>query len=167
MARPGPAPKARQHGHNAANFQDVPNLPYDGPGSTRDLPEMAGGMQWFPEVTVWWEIVRVMPHCRLWEATDWMFAIHTAYLWQNYWGEFWGGSPSATMATELRRREDIMGMTLEARRKNLIRYIDPALAADEADDAEATEKPEPGEGAPAEGVRPISSARSRRQQLAG
>lgn len=172
MARPGPEPKnpARAHGHNnSGGWIDVVNAPYDGPGSERDLPPLPGGMQWLPQVTGWWEIVRVMPHCRLWAASDWLFALTTAYQWQDWWSNFFGGAIPASASTELRRREDQMGYTLEARRKLGIRYIDPAQVTTEepvgVDDVEPAEKSESGD-APS-GVRPIGSARSRRQSLAG
>jgi hypothetical protein len=96
MARPGPEPKNVKHGHGGAGWIDVPNTPYTGPGSDRDLPPMDGGIRWYPQVEAWWEIVRVMPHCRLWEASDWMFA---------------GGAPAgATPITAAKsRRERLAG----------------------------------------------------------
>lgn len=171
MARPGPQPKNAKHGHGGAGWIDVPNIPYSGPGSEQDLPDMPG-MDWFPQVTAWWEIVRVMPHCTLWSASDWLFAIQTAYQWQNWWGEFFGGTVHGTASTELRRREDQMGYTLEARRKMGIRYVDPAQVTTEAVAPEEVADEEVGRPAAAEadssaGVRPIGSAKSRRQSLAG
>jgi hypothetical protein len=164
MARPGPEPKNVKHGHGGAGWIDVPNTPYTGPGSDRDLPPMDGGIRWYPQVEAWWEIVRVMPHCRLWEASDWMFAIMTAYQWQNWWGEYYGGTVHTTASTELRRREDQMGFTLEARRKLGIRYVDPAQAGQE----QPTEpEPEPAAGGAPVGATPITAAKSRRERLAG
>lgn len=166
MARPGPEPKNTKHGHGGAGWTDVPNVPYSGPGSERDLPAIPG-MQWFPQVTGWWDVIRAMPHANLWEPSDWLFAIETALLKNNFYAEFFGGTIHATMATEIRRREDQMGTTLEARRKLGIRYIDPAqipvaptVTSESPDAVEETEPAAPG-------VRPIGSAKSRRQQLAG
>jgi hypothetical protein len=158
MARPGPQPKTTRHGHGGAGWIDVPNVPYDGPGSARDLPEIQG-LAWFPQVEAWWEVIRVMPHCDLWEASDWLFAIETALLKNHYMAEFFGGVVHATMATEIRRREDQMGTTMEARRKLGIRYVDPAETKTEEQPAEG--------GEPAEGVTPITAAKSRRERLAG
>lgn len=162
MARPGPQPKNVKHGHGGAGWIDVPNVPYDGPGSQRDLPQLPGGLQWFPQVEAWWEIVRVMPHCTLWEASDWLFAIQTAYLWQSWWGEYFGGTVHTTASTELRRREDQMGYTMEARRKLGVRYVDPTdvRAVDE-------DQPQPEGTEPPTGVTPIAAAKSRRERLAG
>lgn len=160
MARPGPQPKnTPKHGHSGgAGFVDVVNVPYSGPGAERDLPAIPG-MEWFPQVVGWWEVVRRMPHCTLWEASDWLFAIETAMLKNYYMAEFFGGVVHATMASEIRRREDQLGTTMEARRKLGIRYMDPI------DDAQAGDAP--GADTTASGVTPIERAPSRRQQLAG
>ncbi|HEX8629089.1 MAG TPA: hypothetical protein VF755_13050, partial [Catenuloplanes sp.] len=128
MARPGPAPQNRRHGHGGVEWTDVPDTPYAGPGSDLELPTVPG-VTWFPQVLVWWEQLRTMPHCVLWSATDWLFAIETAYMKQDFWGEYFGGEVHATKATEMRRREDQMGLTREARRKLAIRYVDPNLLA--------------------------------------
>ncbi|MEU7905301.1 hypothetical protein [Actinoplanes sp. NPDC049118] len=132
-------------------------------------------MNWFPQVTAWWEQLRIMPHCVLWAPTDWLFAIETAYLKQDFWTSYFSGELHATKATEIRRREDQMGVTREARRKLLIRYTDPKLApattepppGDELTGAAGTPDPDPG-GAPggAENVTDLADAPSRRRRLA-
>lgn len=158
MARTGPAPKAVKHGHSGADFVDVPDLPYVGPGSERDLPEIPG-LPWYAQVEAWWAIVRKMPHVRLWTESDWLFAIETAVYKNQVYGELFGGAMPVTLATEIRRREDILGMTMEARRKLGIRYADPALFPDEL----AAQTPTPA----ATNVKDISKAPSRRARLAG
>lgn len=157
MARTGPAPKAVKHGHTGAEYVDVPDLPYTGPGSERDLPDIPG-LPWYPQVEAWWAIVRQMPHVRLWTEADWMFAIETAVLKNQTWGELFGGALPTSLVTEIRRREDMMGCTMEARRKLGIRYADPSLFPDEAP-APAPEQPG--------NVKDISKAPSRRARLAG
>jgi hypothetical protein len=159
MARTGPAPKAQKHGHGGAGFINVDNRPYTGPGSERELPNMPG-MDWFPQVEVWYETLRQMPHCVLWQASDWLFLLETAVLKQNFYSELFGGTVHASMAAELRRREDQMGTTIEARRKLGIAYIDPADEDDEATETEPAAVTNDGT------VRPIGSAPSRRQALA-
>lgn len=170
MARPGPQPKGTpKHGHGGAGWRDYPKGFYTGPGSQQDLPDMPG-MAWWPQIEAWWNEVRRMPHCIDWTPTDWIFAIETALFKNNVYAEFFGGTVHATMITEIRRREDQMGCTDEARRKLGIRYVDPAQAGKTETDtpegaedgAEAAEGEQTGTG-----VRPIGSARSRRQQLAG
>lgn len=152
MARPGPAAKAVKHGHGGADVIDVPNIPYTGPGSDRDLPDIPG-LPWYPQVEAWWEVVRVMPHCILWSASDWLFSIETAQFKNCAVGELYGGALPTTLVTEIRRREDMMGVTMEARRKLGIRYIDvePAEAEMPAEDGN---------------VKDITKAPSRRARLA-
>lgn len=168
MARPGPQPKnTPKHGHNGAGWIDYVNDFYTGPGSDRDLPDMPG-MQWFPQTTAWWNEVRRMPHCKDWTPTDWIFAIETALFKNNVYAEFFGGTIHATMITEIRRREDQMGTTVEARRKLGIRYVDPAqVAQEDSETPEATETTPGATESGSGGVTPIGSAKSRRQQLAG
>ncbi len=168
MARPGPQPKTTpKHGHNGAGWLDYVNTPYTGPGFDMELPATPG-IQWFGQVEGWWEQVRQMPHCKDWSPTDWIFALETALLKQNAYSEFFGGTMHATMWTEIRRREDQMGCTVEARRKLGIRYVDPAQATQEETEAPEAAETTPGEPQTgSDGVRPISSAKSRRQQLAG
>jgi hypothetical protein len=168
MARPGPQPKATpKHGHSGAGWIDYINTPYTGPGSDMELPATPG-VQWFGQVEGWWEQIRQMPHCADWAPTDWIFAIETALFKQNMYSEFFGGTIHATMITEIRRREDQMGTTVEARRKLGIRYVDPAQVTQEETDAPGADETTPGNSQPgSDGVRPIGSAKSRRQQLAG
>lgn len=174
MARPGPAPNNRKHGHGGVEWTDVPDTPYTGPGSELELPTVPG-VTWFPQVIGWWQQVRSMPHCGLWSATDWLFALETAYMKQDFWGEYFGGEVHATKATEMRRREDQMGLTREARRKLSIRYVDPKLvtpadqppAGDEITGAAGTPDADPG-GEPAgdANVTDLADAPSRRRRLA-
>lgn len=156
MARTGPAPKAIKHGHGGLEFTDVPDLAYTGPGSDRDLPDIPG-LPWYEPTIGWWEVVRRMPHARLWTEADWLFAIETGIFKNQIYGELFGGALPTSLATEIRRREDMMGMTMEARRKLGIRYIDPGVMPDEV----------PAEPDTAGNVKDISKAPSRRARLAG
>lgn len=72
----------------------------------------------------WWSATCRMPHCVLWQASDWQFALMTALIAD---GAFGG---SITAAAELRMREKIMGTTVDARRDLRIRYVGTE-AADE------------------------------------
>ncbi|GAA3751009.1 hypothetical protein [Micromonospora maritima] len=137
--KPGPAGKANKHGRATAvgEWTEVLNIPYDGP--SLDLPKAKrGGPKWLPEVEAWWEVVRKMPHCVLWEAADWLFALETAYAKNDWWLEYNSGVVHTTKSTEIRRREDQMGFTREARRKLMIRYVEPV--------EDVVEEPEPGAG---------------------
>ena len=59
-----------------------------------------------------------MPHCILWQDSDWAFAIDTAmvHAMANH------GIISAM--AELRMREKVMGTTVDSRRDLRIRYVD-------------------------------------------
>lgn len=132
MPKPGPAGKAVKHGRptTSGEWTEVVNVPYEGP--SLDLPKTKrGGVKWLAEVEAWWEQVRKMPHCVLWEPSDWVFALETAYLKNDFWQEYFGGVVHSTKSTEIRRREDQMGTTREARRKLLIRYVEPVDQVDE------------------------------------
>lgn len=159
MARPGPSPTSQR---KTGNWTDVENIPYAGPGSEMELPDVPG-VSWFPQVEGWWEVIRTMPHCRLWEASDWLFAIDAALLKQCYYNEYFGGVVHANMVTEIRRREDQMGTTMEARRKNGMRYIDPRTEAE----APAEEQPNADLTLSPVNVTEIDKAPSRRARLAG
>ena len=115
---------------------EVENTPFTGPWpfriprgyqvSTRDGIMQRG----FLDVTKrWWETIRTMPHCVLWEKSDWMFAISTVHVAEQ---AFLG---VASAATELRSREKIMGTTVDARRDLRIRYVDE-LTGEEAEPEE-------------------------------
>lgn len=121
MVRPGPVGKAVKHGHGAnADWIEVPNVPFAGPWP--ELPKLANRRKWNELVVQWWAQVRAMPHCILWEPTDWQYAIETALMKDQFWREFADGEMKSTAATELRRREAQLGTTTDARRQLRIRY---------------------------------------------
>ena len=102
-------------------FEDAPRLPSRPHG------------RWPAWTLRWWRTVSAMPHCSLWDDDDWQFAFDTALIH----AAFAGGKINA--ASELRRREKIMGTTLDARRDLRIRYGEakakeerPALVAIES-----------------------------------
>lgn len=162
MAKTGPAPKVVKHGHGGGEWQDVPDAPYTGPGSDRDLPEIPG-LPWYETTVAWWNVVRRMPHVRLWTEADWLFCIETAVLKNQIWGEIFGGALPANLLSEERQRLAMIGMTMEQRRKLGIRYVDPAQFPGEFPNGV------PGEAstAAADNVKDISKAPSRRARLAG
>jgi len=164
MAKTGPAPKVVKHGHGGGEWQDVPDAPYTGPGSERDLPDIPG-LPWYETTVAWWNIVRTMPHCRLWTAADWIFATETAVLKNQIWGELFGGALPANLLSEERQRLALLGMTMEQRRKLGIRYVDPALFPDEFPQGLPAENPSAPQASG--NVKDITKAPSRRARLAG
>lgn len=94
---------------------EVPDVPFDGACS---LPKTQPGQPSWPTATRhWWKAVSRMPHCSVWAESDWQFALDTALVA----AAFHGGDIRA--AQELRRREKVMGTTLDARRNLRIRYM--------------------------------------------
>lgn len=119
MAHRGPAGKAVKHGRTPnADWTDITDVPYAGPSP--DLPRLPNRRKWNELVVQWWEQVRRMPHCVLWRNTDWMFAIETALQKHEY---YTADERTTTAATEIRRREAMLGTTAEARRQLRIRYV--------------------------------------------
>jgi len=92
-------------------WTDVPNVRYKGPH-----PDLPPGLP--PQTKAWWKALCAMPHCVLWIDADWAVAqvtalIHAACVKHNKY------------SVELRRRENSMGMTRDARLRMRIRYVDP------------------------------------------
>lgn len=165
MAHRGPTQSARRLGHSPnADWTDVANRPYE--GASPDLPKLPARQKYHLLVTTWWEMVRHMPHCVRWTPPDWQFAVETALLKHFFWTDATNGDVKTTAATEIRRREDMMGTTDEARRKLRIRYVD--VDEDEYADADADPvvaeevQPEVIAQRRAGGARPVTSLASRR-----
>ena len=98
----------------------VPDAPFEG---APPLPAIGG-----KATKQWWAVVSTMPHCSLWSASDWQFAIDTA----RVHAQFVRGKPGT--ATELRNREKLMGVTMDARRDLRIRYVPAEPEATEAEE---------------------------------
>lgn len=164
MAHPGPAAKANKIGRTpAAEWLEVVDVPFGGPSP--DLPKLSGRKKWSELVTQWWEQVRVMPHCVLWAAGDWQFAIETALMKEAFWREYSEGEMKSTMATEIRRRESMMGTTVEARRQLRIRYSQPVDSGGEDESSPEAQVVEQAEtGGSVATVTPLADRRARLTQ---
>lgn len=131
MAHRGPAQKAVKHGRTPnAEWIEVPDVPYTGPSP--DLPRLPHRGKWHPMVVSWWEQIREMPHCSLWRAVDWTFALETAFMKNAYWADVEAQAATTSAAVEIRRREALMGTTIEALRQARIRYV-PADGEEDED----------------------------------
>lgn len=86
-----------------------------------------------PLTAAWWADVCRMPHCVLWTATDWQFALVTALVADL---AFCGDKGAAA---ELRQREKVLGTTMDARRDLRLRYVDPSEMPDAEKPVQATE----------------------------
>jgi hypothetical protein len=162
MAHRGPSPLARKLGHTAnADWTEVADRPFEGPSP--DLPKLPNRVKYHPLVTTWWDMVRHMPHCAQWSPTDWQYAVETALLKHYFWTDAVAGEVKITAASEIRKREDNIGTTAEARRKLRIRYVD--VDEDDFEDEEPAgpaSQPEVVSQRHAGGARPVTSLASRR-----
>lgn len=134
MAVPGRAPLDEKIGRTPnAEWLDVWDVPYA--GARPELPYFrtyltAEGVPIQLDILVqtheWWDIISTMPHCILWTAADWQFATDLALLKDSF---YYSPGANVSIAVEIRRREDQLGTTVEARRKLRIRYLDPPVVA--------------------------------------
>lgn len=122
--KPKSAGQAVNRNKPTHEWTEVVDAPYA--GKRPELPETRTIMTQFGPKDVplhamtqaWWDAVSTMPHCRLWTASDWAFAVTTAVVAD---AAFCGGVGAAT---ELRNREKVLGTTIDFRRDLRIRYID-------------------------------------------
>lgn len=96
----------------AVDHQIVSGLNSLGLASARKVPE-----EWPAETKRWWRTVSRMPHCVLWSAADWEFALDTALVAAAF------HAGDTKIASELRQRERILGTTVDARRDLRIAYV--------------------------------------------
>ncbi|HEX6685752.1 MAG TPA: hypothetical protein VF062_23455 [Candidatus Limnocylindrales bacterium] len=131
MAVVGRKPKSDKERRNRVapvhDWAEVEDIPYTGerprlPQRFRTDPETGTSVRvsWPARTKGWWDIVSRMPHCRLWSASDWEFAIETAEVHARF--------AEGTNATELRIRQKLLGTTADARRDLRIKYVQPKTA---------------------------------------
>ena len=102
--RPKPAGQARNRNPLVHGWIEVESTPFDG---GPDLPpRRISGESWPASTVEKWQARRSMPHCRLWSASDWQFALDTIELAAR----FDDGGPVG-LATELRNRERVMALS--------------------------------------------------------
>ena len=132
--KPKPEGQARTRHKSSVEWVDVVDVPFSGQvpdlpkrrrivlpfGQTKDIPLHA-------LTRAWWTTVSRMPHCSLWTESDWRYAISTALVADAF---HYGHGPSAT---ELARREKVLGTTVDARRDLRIRYVDPDAVVPDGD----------------------------------
>jgi hypothetical protein len=115
-----PAEAKRRRNKDAIEWQEVDAVPFSGPKLPTKMPD---GRTWPKRTQEWWAVVSSMPHCCLWDESDWQFALDTATLA----AQFHAGDMK--LATELRNREKVLGTTMDFRRDLRIRYVEPAIEA--------------------------------------
>lgn len=116
-AKPKPNGQARHRNKLVHGWTEVPNVPFA--GGPKLPPRRSNGRLWSPRDRQTWKAWSSMPHCVLWEPTDWEFA-KTAMEIAAYVHD-----GDTKLAAELRAWEKVMGTTLDARLSQRIRYVDP------------------------------------------
>lgn len=120
--KPKPAGQARNRTTPAHDWAEVPNVPF---AAAPSLPsKQPDGRLWPAWTRRWWQVVSSMPHCCLWSGSDWEFAFDTAFLKARFHVD--GG---ASLATEIRNRERVLGTTADFRRDLRVRYVEPSAVA--------------------------------------
>jgi hypothetical protein len=105
-------PDQRVSRYRPIGWVDVPNVKYT--GEKPDLPDDV------PQLTrEWWDVISSMPHCILWHPSEWQLALDTALLHAAF------VKGDLARAAELRKWEHALGVTMDARRAQRIRYVDP------------------------------------------
>jgi hypothetical protein len=116
--KPKPEDQRRNRSQPAHEWLDVLDAPYDGP--VPSIGRVAA------RTKQWWAVVSSMPHCVLWDPSDWQFAVDTALVHAE-----WAKTKKSSLAVELRQREKLLGLTWDARRDLRIRYV-TGIIEDEA-----------------------------------
>jgi hypothetical protein len=121
--KPSERPTVTRH-KPTHDWAEIPNVNYS--GECPELPLSRTVLKYGEPVEVpiekrtrnWWNALIKMPHCILWQESDWEFAVDTAmvHAMANH------GAISAM--AELRMREKVMGTTVDARRDLRIRYVE-------------------------------------------
>lgn len=141
MGVPGVKPKEDRsqvrHRARVHEFTEVDNVPFEGGPELTPRSVIADPLLWAeagvvpmegwpPATQRWWNAIRRMPHCTLWSEGDWEFAQLTAEVHARVC-EGWKGYTGA----ELRQREKLMGVYLDARRDLRIKYVEPKPEAED------------------------------------
>ena len=109
--KPNEGTPVRHRVKPAHDWTEVADVPFtDGPSLRRDI-------DWPDQTRRWWKAVSRMPHCSLWQPSDWQFALDTALVAAVFHDD------DIKAASELRLRERVMGTTTDTRRDHRIRYV--------------------------------------------
>lgn len=130
MGMSGRKPSERPVVHRVkptVDWTDIVNVPYSGP--VPELPLSRTILKDGEPIEIpletrtrnWWNAVTKMPHCILWQDSDWAFAIDTAMVHAQ------ASHGVVSAISELRQREKIMGTTVDARRDLRLRYVEPEI----------------------------------------
>jgi hypothetical protein len=122
-----PKPPGQAVTRNARlDWTEVPNVPFEGGPALR--ARRRNGDPWPQACKRKWDAWRKMPHCVLWDDTDWEYAFDSIEVAASMIGGV-GAQHDPRYAAELRNREKVMGTTLDYRREIRVRYIDAPTEA--------------------------------------
>lgn len=119
-AKPKPEGQTVHRNKLAHEWTEVSNVPFR--GGPKLPPRRMNGRSWEPRIRAKWKAWSSMPHCKLWNAAAWEFALDTIELAALVYD----GEPR--FANELRAREKTLGTTADALRDLRIRYTDAEKA---------------------------------------
>jgi hypothetical protein len=115
-----PAGQAVTRHPRAYGWLEVPDVPFTGGPK---LPRRrCDGTAWPKGSAERWAAWSSMPHCRLWQPSDWRFALDTMEIASRAFED----GAKIGYSTEARYRERILGVTHDARQGMRIRYVTPA-----------------------------------------
>lgn len=159
----GPAAQDRKHGRTpnsvtAGDWREYDDVPFEG---APEMPKMPGrNKKWHPMVEAWWQTTSTLPHAVDWRPEDWQKVFELLYEKQRYYTAVTPKEQSTAQLTEIRRREDALGIGQQARIALRIRYkqkVEPGVAGDGP--AGAREVVEDGGTRPAGNVVPLEDRR--------
>jgi len=126
--KPSDRPTVTRH-KPTHDWTEVLNVPYD--GEHPELPLTRTILKGDEPIEIpienrtrdWWNALTKMPHCVLWQDSDWAFVLDTAMV------QAAASHGQVTAMAELRMREKVLGTTVDARRDLRIRYVEPEQEA--------------------------------------
>jgi hypothetical protein len=123
-----PGPPAKLHRRNRTplvhTWVEIPNTPNT---SGPRLPSRRrNGAPWPAFARARWNSWRAMPHARLWQSSDWQFALDSIELVARTAD---GDDAPVALLSEIRLRKRVMGCTWDARQSMRLRCT--ALTTDE------------------------------------
>lgn len=115
--------------HPTLEFTEVPNVPFSKPPK---LPDRQTGKPWPMGCLKKWKAWSTMPHCALWDDTDWDFALDSL----EVAAKMIESNFDTRITAELRCRQKVMGTTFDFRRDIRVRYVEPKTELPKAAGAE-------------------------------
>ncbi len=156
----GPAPQDRKHGRTptaGVDWREYDDVPFAG---APELPPPPGRKKsWHPMVEAWWKTTSALPHAVDWRPEDWQKVYELLFEKERYYTAKTPKEQTTAQLTEIRRREDALGIGIAARTALRIRYkqkVEPGASGAGPDGARAVLDTSP----PSGGVIPLADRRA-------